>query len=71
MVERLVTIAKRGTLAARRLVQARLGNSRTAGRLVEDIAPRYADRRGGYLRIIKSGRRRKRDGAPVAIIEFV
>jgi large subunit ribosomal protein L17 len=70
-VERLVSIAKRGDLSARRLLLSRLGNKLAAERLLDDIAPRYAERKGGCLRIIKSSKRRKRDGAPVAIVEFV
>lgn len=71
IVERLVTIARRGDLASRRIVISRLANSETARRLVEDIAPRYEGRPGGYLRIQKLMGARKRDGAPRAIIEFV
>lgn len=71
IVEKLVTIARKGDLASRRLVISRLANSETARRLVEDIAPRYAERPGGYLRIQKLMGARKRDGAGRAIIEFV
>lgn len=70
-VERFVTVAKKGGLPARRLLLARLGNKRAVERLLDDVAPRYAERKGGYLRIIKSGKGRKRDGAPVATVEFV
>jgi large subunit ribosomal protein L17 len=71
MVERLVSIARRGDLASRREVISRLANAETARRLVEDIAPRYKERPGGYLRIQKLMGARKRDGASRAIIEFV
>lgn len=71
LVERLITIARRGDLASRRLVTARLQNKDTARRLMDDVAPRYVDRQGGYTRIIKHEQSRKRDGAPVATIEFV
>jgi large subunit ribosomal protein L17 len=71
LAERMVTIAKRGDLSARRLLLARLGNKRNVERLLLEIAPRYRERKGGYLRIIKSGKRRKRDGAPLATLEFV
>jgi len=72
LVERLVTIAKKQNLAARRLVHARLGNNRGVTRkLCEEIAPRYRERNGGYLRIVKLGKSRKRDSAPLARIEFV
>lgn len=70
-VERLVTIARKNDLASRRLLVTRLHSKDVARRLVEDIAPRYATRPGGYLRIQKTMTRRKRDGAPTAIIEFV
>jgi large subunit ribosomal protein L17 len=71
MVERLVTIAKKQDLSARRLLLSRLGNKQTTQRLYEEIAPRYKERPGGYLRISKLAKTRKRDAAPVAIIEFV
>lgn len=70
-VEKLVTHAKKGTIAARRLIISRLANANVANKLFEDIAPRYKDRQGGYLRIIKSSKMRKRDATPVAIVEFV
>ena len=71
IVEKLVTIARKGDLASRRLVISRLANAETARRLVEDIAPRYAERPGGYLRIQQLMGARKRDGSTRAIIEFV
>lgn len=71
IVERLITLAKKQTLASRRLVLARLGNARTAAKLFEEIAPKYATRPGGFLRITKVGKTRKRDSAPVAVVEFV
>lgn len=70
-VERLLTIAKRGTLAGRRLVLARLHNERIAHKLCDEVAPRYADRKGGYLRITKTAKTRRRDGVKIATIEFV
>ncbi len=70
-VERLITIAKRSTLANRRLLISRVHDSRIAGRLIEEIGPRYKERSGGYLRIIKLGKSRKRDAARMARIEFV
>src|SRR5688572_11791894 len=60
LVERMVTIAKRQTLASRRLLVQRLHSPEVAHRLLDDIAPRYAERRGGYLRIRKAAKRRKR-----------
>ena len=71
MVERLITRAKGGTLAARRLLVRRAHNTVVVEKLLGDVAPRYADRNGGYLRIIKLGKSRKRDGSRLAKIEFV
>jgi len=69
-IEKLVTKAKAGDLASRRLVLSRLGVSSYAKKLVEKIAPRYKDRRGGYTRVVKIGQRQG-DGSMMAIIEFV
>ena len=69
-VEQLVTMAKGGSLADRRRAIARLGDARLAHRLFEEIAPRVAERNGGYLRIVKDGPRQG-DGALMAWIEFV
>lgn len=70
VVERLVTLAKKGDLAARRLVVSRMGDETQAKKLFDVIAPRYKERQGGYLRIMKAGFRYG-DNAPVAVIEFV
>lgn len=70
-IERLVTIAKRQTLAARRLLYARVHSDAVAKKLYGEIGPRYKDRNGGYVRVVKLGKSRKRDGGPVARIEFV
>lgn len=71
-IERLVTLARRGDLHARRLVISRLGNQKEAGKkLVDEIAPRFVDRPGGYTRILKQSYRRLGDAAPTAIIEFL
>lgn len=70
IVEKLVTLGKRGDLHARRQVIAQIGNEPVVQRLFETIAPRYATRNGGYLRIMKAGFRRG-DNAPMAVIEFV
>ena len=70
-VERLVTFAKKQTLAARRELLERVHDPKVAEKLYSDIGPRYAERRGGYLRIIKLSKSRKRDGARMARIEFV
>src|ERR1051325_8875604 len=69
-VEKLVTLAKRGGLSNRRLAQSRLRDDRHLAKLFDVIAPRYADRNGGYTRIIKAGIRTS-DAAPIAVIEFV
>ena len=71
VVEKLVTLAKKQTLAARRLVLARVQNKKAATKIFEEIAPRYAGRAGGYLRITKLSKARKRDGSRLAIVEFV
>lgn len=70
IVEKLVTLGKRGDLHARRQVIAQIGNEGVVKRLFETIAPRYATRTGGYLRIMKAGFR-KGDNAAMAVIEFV
>ncbi|MCA0373336.1 MAG: 50S ribosomal protein L17 [Proteobacteria bacterium] len=70
VVERLVTLAKKGGLANRRLVISRMGDETQAKKLFDVIAPRYQERNGGYLRIMKAGFRHG-DNAPVAVIEFV
>jgi large subunit ribosomal protein L17 len=69
-VEKLVTLAKRGGLANRRLAQSRLLDETQLKKLFDTIAERYKDRNGGYTRIIKAGIRAS-DAAPMAIIEFV
>ena len=69
--ERIVSIAKKGDLASRRLLLQRLHDKKIVGKLLEEIGPRYKERKGGFLRIIKSGKSRKRDSGSVALIEFV
>jgi large subunit ribosomal protein L17 len=70
VLERLVTLAKKGDLASRRLVAARMRDETQTKKLFDVIGPRYAARPGGYLRIMKAGFRHG-DNAPVAVIEFV
>ena len=70
IVAKLVTLGKRGDLHARRQVIAQIGNEGVVKRLFETVAPRYATRNGGYLRIMKAGFR-KGDNAAMAVIEFV
>ncbi len=69
-VEKLVTLAKRGGLSNRRLAHGRLMDEAQLGKLFDVLATRYADRDGGYTRIIKAGTRAS-DAASIAIIEFV
>jgi len=70
LAERLITKAKRGDLAARRLVLTTVRDKDVVYSLFSEIAPRYANRDGGYTRIVKTGPR-KGDAAPMAIIELV
>ena len=72
-VEKLVTKAKKGDLATRRLLNSKLGSGGDLAvkKLIEDLAPRYKERPGGYLRIVKIGNRIGADGAPMAVVEFV
>ena len=69
-VEKLVTLAKHGGLSNRRLADARLKDDTQLVKLFDVIATRYADRPGGYVRIVKAGIRRS-DATPMAIVEFV
>mgnify|MGYP001574455652 CR=1 FL=1 len=69
-VEKLVTIAKKGNLSATRLLMRRIPKD-SVYKLCNEIAPRYKDRNGGYLRIVKTSDVRKRDGVSTVIIEFV
>lgn len=69
-VEKLITLAKKQNLASLRLLISRL-NKKPAQKLFYEIAPKYKDGRGGYVRVIKSAARRKNDAAKMAIIEFV
>jgi large subunit ribosomal protein L17 len=70
IVEKLVTLAKRGDLHARRQAVAELRSVPVVTKLFETIGPRYKDRNGGYTRVLKAGFRYG-DSAPVAVIEFV
>ena len=69
-VEKLVTLAKKGGLSNRRLAQSRLMDEAQLKKLFDVLAERYADRDGGYTRVIKAGYRMS-DSAPMAVIEFV
>ncbi len=68
--ERLITLAKRGDLHARRLAGRKIADRAVLGRLFDDIGPRYAERPGGYTRILKLGSRRG-DAAEMSLIELV
>lgn len=68
--EKLVTLAKRGGLSNRRLAHARLMDEAQLRKLFDVLAPRYADRPGGYTRVLKAGFRAS-DQAAMAVIEFV
>ena len=71
IVEKLVTIAKKGDLAARRQLASELQNNEIAAKKLFDVlGPRYKARAGGYTRVLKAGFRHG-DSAPVAVIEFV
>jgi len=70
MAEKLITLAKRGDLHARRLVTSVVRDRKVVGKLFEQIAPRFADRPGGYTRIIKLGNRLG-DNAPLSLIALV
>ena len=70
IAEKLITLAKRGDLHARRQANSRLKQEMHTAKLFEILGPRYQDRQGGYIRIMKAGFRYG-DMAPMAIIEFV
>ena len=69
-VEKLVTLAKKGDLTSRRIAIARTRNKEMSKKLFDVLGPRYAERNGGYIRIMKAGYRHG-DNAPMAVIEFV
>ena len=70
VIEKLITLAKRGDLHARRQAAAQLKQDQHVARLFEILGPRYKDRQGGYVRVLKAGFRYG-DMAPMAIIELV
>ena len=69
-VEKLITLAKKGGLSNRRLAHSRLLDDAQLAKLFDVLAPRYADRNGGYTRVLKAGLRAS-DSAPMGIIELV
>ena len=70
MAEKMITLGKKGTLAARRQALAYITKEDVVTKLFAEIAPKYAERNGGYTRIYKLGERRG-DGAQMAILELV
>ena len=70
VVEKLVTLGKRGGIHGRRLAMSQLRDEMMVRKLFDVLGPRYADRPGGYLRVLKAGFRQG-DNAPMAVIEFV
>ena len=70
VVEKLITLAKRGDLHARRQLMSQLKDEKTVAKLMSIISERYKTRAGGYTRVLKAGFR-YRDNAPMAIIELV
>jgi len=68
--ERLITLARRGDIHARRLAGRKIQDRTVLGKLFDDIAPRYSERPGGYTRILKVGNR-KGDAAEMSLIELV
>ena len=69
-VEKLVTLGKKGDLSSRRLAISRTRDEEAVRKLFATLAPRYADRNGGYIRIMRAGFRYG-DNAPMAVVEFV
>ena len=70
VADRLITLAKRGNLHSRRLALSRVRDEAMVGKLFDTLGPRYADRPGGYTRVLKAGFRYG-DSAPMALIELV
>lgn len=70
IVEKMISLGKQDDLAARRLAMTYLMEESVVKELFEKISPKYADRQGGYTRLIKSGNRRG-DAAPMVIMELV
>ena len=70
VADRLITLAKRGDLHARRLAFARIRDEAMVAKLFDTLGPRYAERPGGYTRVMKAGFRHG-DSAPMAVIELV
>ncbi len=69
MAEKMVTIARKGGLHERRILVSRLRDKSCSARLVDEIAPRFAERNGGYTRIVKLGSRMS-DGSEMVLLEW-
>ena len=70
IAEKMITLAKRGDLHARRQALSYIQDKDVTHRLFEELKDRYSDRQGGYLRIVKKGNRRG-DGAPVSVVQLL
>ncbi len=70
LIDRLITLGKRGDLHARRIAARTVQDKRAVKKLFDDVAPRYENRQGGYSRVLKLGIR-KGDAAPVSLLELV
>ncbi len=70
-LEKLVTVARKDTVENRRLVFSKLESKEAVKQLFSEVAPKYVDRNGGYLRITKLADRRVGDSAPMSFISFV
>jgi large subunit ribosomal protein L17 len=70
LADRMVTLARKGGLAARRMAVSELGRKRSVSRLFDEMLPQFEGRQGGYTRVVKLGQRRS-DGAEMAVLEWV
>ena len=72
-VEKLITLGRKDSLATRRLLHSKLGSGgdKAVQKIMSELSKTYADRPGGYVRVVKSGQRIGSDGASMAIVEFV
>jgi large subunit ribosomal protein L17 len=70
IAEKVITMGKNGSLHARRQALGVVGNKKVVEKVFDDLAARYANRNGGYTRVLKIGQRRG-DGAPIALLELV
>jgi len=70
LAEKMISLARKGDLHSRRQALAVIRGKKTVSKLFNSIAPRYAGREGGYVRIYKLGER-KGDGAPISLVELI